>query len=72
MSLLMAFNLVLIAEIMQQYILLTYESNNDDRLVDNHILEAIVNMKEQKGSDKAAIASYIEVFQFNFTNDSKI
>ncbi|KAK7386358.1 hypothetical protein VNO78_26543 [Psophocarpus tetragonolobus] len=30
------------------------------RLVDNHILEAIVNMKEQKGSDKAAIASYIE------------
>nr|KYP47378.1 Histone H1 [Cajanus cajan] len=30
------------------------------RLVDNHILEAIVNMKEQKGSDKAAIISYIE------------
>ncbi|KAH1250067.1 Telomere repeat-binding factor 1 [Glycine max] len=30
------------------------------RLVDNHILEAIVNMKEQKGSDKVAIASFIE------------
>ncbi|KAG4943511.1 hypothetical protein JHK82_047672 [Glycine max] len=30
------------------------------RLVDNHILEAIVYMKEQKGSDKAAIASFIE------------
>ncbi|KAH1202458.1 Single myb histone 6 [Glycine max] len=29
-------------------------------LVDNHILEAIVYMKEQKGSDKAAIASFIE------------
>ncbi|XP_027192422.1 telomere repeat-binding factor 2 isoform X3 [Cicer arietinum] len=30
------------------------------RLGDNHVLEAIVNMKEPKGSDKAAIASYIE------------
>ncbi|KAL2322846.1 hypothetical protein Fmac_027225 [Flemingia macrophylla] len=30
------------------------------RLVDNHILEAIVNLKEQKGSDKASILSYIE------------
>ncbi|XP_014505622.1 telomere repeat-binding factor 2 isoform X2 [Vigna radiata var. radiata] len=30
------------------------------RLVDNHILEAIVNMKEQKGSDKGAIISYME------------
>ncbi|KAK7263258.1 hypothetical protein RJT34_30845 [Clitoria ternatea] len=30
------------------------------RLGDNHILEAIVNMKEPKGSDKAAIASYME------------
>ncbi|KAL5187481.1 Telomere repeat-binding factor 2 [Glycine soja] len=30
------------------------------KLVDNHILEAIVNMKEQKGSDKVAIASFIE------------
>ncbi|XP_025982096.2 MYB transcription factor MYB85 isoform X1 [Glycine max] len=30
------------------------------KLVDNHILEAIVYMKEQKGSDKAAIASFIE------------
>lgn len=35
---------------------------NDGRLGDNHVLEAIVNMKEPKGSDKAAIASYIEVF----------
>ncbi|XP_052727816.1 telomere repeat-binding factor 2 isoform X2 [Vigna angularis] len=30
------------------------------QLVDNHILEAIVNMKEQKGSDKGAIISYME------------
>ncbi|CAJ2635263.1 unnamed protein product [Trifolium pratense] len=30
------------------------------RLGDNHVLEAIVNMKESKGSDKAAIATYIE------------
>ncbi|XP_024637697.1 telomere repeat-binding factor 2 isoform X5 [Medicago truncatula] len=30
------------------------------RLGDNNVLEAIVNMKEPKGSDKAAIASYIE------------
>ncbi|KAK2410472.1 hypothetical protein P8452_71476 [Trifolium repens] len=30
------------------------------RLGDNHVLEAIVNMKEPKGSDKAAIATYIE------------
>ncbi|CAL5197800.1 unnamed protein product [Lathyrus oleraceus] len=30
------------------------------RLGDNHVLEAIVNMKDPKGSDKAAIASYIE------------
>ncbi|XP_057417906.1 telomere repeat-binding factor 2-like [Lotus japonicus] len=30
------------------------------RLGDNHILEAIVNMKEQKGCDKVAIASYLE------------
>jgi hypothetical protein len=35
---------------------------NDGRLGDNHVLEAIVNMKEPKGSDKAAIATYIEVF----------
>jgi len=37
---------------------------NDGRLGDNHVLEAIVNMKEPKGSDKAAIASYIEVFRY--------
>ncbi|CAK8562526.1 unnamed protein product [Lathyrus sativus] len=30
------------------------------RLGDSHVLEAIVNMKDPKGSDKAAIASYIE------------
>ncbi|XP_024637694.1 telomere repeat-binding factor 2 isoform X1 [Medicago truncatula] len=30
------------------------------QLGDNNVLEAIVNMKEPKGSDKAAIASYIE------------
>ena len=54
------------------YILLTYESSNVGRLVDNHILEAIVNMKEQKGSDKVAIASFIEVFVLHFTNDCKI
>ncbi|XP_061365584.1 telomere repeat-binding factor 2-like [Gastrolobium bilobum] len=30
------------------------------RLLDNHVLQAIVNMKEPRGSDKAAIASYIE------------
>ncbi|XP_058765339.1 telomere repeat-binding factor 2-like isoform X2 [Vicia villosa] len=33
---------------------------NDGNLGDNHVLEAIVNMKDPKGSDKAAIASYIE------------
>lgn len=37
---------------------------NDGRLGDNNVLEAIVNMKEPKGSDKAAIASYIEVFLY--------
>ncbi|KAJ1399648.1 Winged helix-like DNA-binding domain superfamily [Sesbania bispinosa] len=30
------------------------------QLGDNHILEAVVSMKEPKGSDRAAIASYIE------------
>jgi hypothetical protein len=39
---------------------------NDGRLGDNHVLEAIVNMKESKGSDKAAIATYIEVFLLYF------
>lgn len=42
------------------------------RLGDNHILEAIVNMKEQKGCDKVAIASYLEVFVLYFTYDCKI
>jgi len=72
MSFLITFHLVLNVEIMQQCILLTYESNDGVRLVDNHILEAIVNMKEQKGSDKGAIISYMEVFLLDFSNDCKI
>lgn len=51
-------------------ILSSYVSNmflNDGRLGDNHVLEAIVNMKESKGSDRDAIASYIEVFLLYFT-----
>lgn len=39
---------------------LTSSKEQLSRLEDNHVLEAIVNMKEPKGSDKAAIASYIE------------
>ncbi|KAK7346892.1 hypothetical protein VNO80_21416 [Phaseolus coccineus] len=42
------------------------------RLVDNHILEAIVNMKEQKGSDKGAIISYIEEKYRSPPNISKL
>lgn len=34
---------------------------NNVRL-DNIILESIIKLKEPKGSDRAAIASYIEVF----------
>jgi len=47
-------------------LILTYATAclNDGRLGDNNVLEAIVNMKEPKGSDKAAIASYIEVFLY--------
>lgn len=46
-------------------LLLNFRSStflNDGNLGDNHVLEAIVNMKDPKGSDKAAIASYIKVF----------
>ncbi|KAL9326850.1 hypothetical protein ACSQ67_007495 [Phaseolus vulgaris] len=42
------------------------------QLVDNHILEAIVNMKEQKGSDKGAIISYIEEKYRSPPNISKL
>jgi len=38
---------------------------NNVRL-DNIILESIIKLKEPKGSDRAAIASYIEVFVLQF------
>lgn len=41
---------------------------NDGRLGNNHVLEAIVSMKEPEGSDRAASASYIEVFLLYFTS----
>lgn len=43
----------------------SYMLVNNDRL-DNLILESIIKLKEPRGSDKAAIAAYIEVFVLQF------
>ena len=37
--------------------------------LENHILEAITTLKEPKGSDRTAIAMYIEVYNFFFNWD---